>query len=515
MGLRAPRGLAATAVFGLLLCLAAAAGSWALMPESAVHAASRGEKTLPVEIVVHLDGRALSIDTTQSLTAQAEGISRAHLREPLTLVAADGRRLTRSRRSWGGRMDARELTRLLLAAKDPSSLMRRVHARRSPGTALRVPLPFSFDATVAGAELATLKDELDRRPVDARMDVETHAPRPHEDGLTVDVWGSVEAIEAAIAGGAGEVALVAAVTRARRTADELEGVSMNSVLGTFDTHYDASYRSENRSFNLKVAADKINGMVVLPGETFDFNGIVGERSEANGFRVAPVIAAGQVVDGVGGGTCQVSGTLHGAVFFAGLAVTDRQPHSRPSGYIKLGLDAMVSYPNMNFQFANNREFPVVVGFTVTGGIARATLWGASHDLQVTFVRRVDETTPFPERDVDDAELPRGVRVLSQRGVPGFELTRWRIIRDVNTRQAVRERLEDAYPPTTQIWRVGTGGTAPADYTPPAGDRHLEYTADEYLSLTNGAGLEEPIEVRRAGRTGSYGWTVRAGYPASE
>jgi hypothetical protein len=177
--------------------------------------------------------------------------------------------------------------------------------------------------------------------------------------------------------------------------------------------------------------------------------------------------------------------------------------------------AFVFQPNINFQFDNDREFPIVVGFTVSGGVARATLWGAEHNDQVTFVRRVDETATFPEREIQDSELPRGVRVLSQRGVPGFALTRWRIIRDIHTRQAVRERFEDEYPPTTQIWRVGTGGAAPTGYTAPAGDQHAEYTADEYLSLTVGAGVEDAIIVRRAGRTGAYGWIERAGYPGIE
>jgi vancomycin resistance protein YoaR len=312
--------------------------------------------------------------------------------------------------------------------------------------------------------------------------------------------------------GRDEVGLVVQMRRARRTMSDLDGVSMAAKLASFETRYDASFRAEDRSFNLAVAAEKIDGMVVLPGERFDFNAVVGERSEANGFRVAPVIAAGEVVDGVGGGTCQISGTLHAAVFFAGLPIVERHPHSRPSSYIKLGLDAAVSYPNLNFTFDNDRDHPIVVGFTVGGGIARATLWGAENDLQVTFVRRVDETVAFQEREVEDPELPRGVRVLSQRGVPGFELTRWRIVRDVARRQAVRERLEDEYPPTTQIWRVGTGGSRPDGYTPPPGDAHLEYVADEYLSLTDGAGLEAPIEVRRPGRTGNYGWTVAAGYP---
>lgn len=103
-------------------------------------------------------------------------------------------------------------------------------------------------------------------------------------------------------------------------------------------------------------------------------------------------------------------------------------------------------------------------------------------------------------------------MLRQRGVPGFRVTRWRIVRDVARNQAVRTRSEDVYPPTTQIWRVGTGGQAPEGYVPPEGDTHGEYTADEYLSVIQGVGVEGTQIVRRAGRSGMPGWTERMGYP---
>jgi hypothetical protein len=256
----------------------------------------------------------------------------------------------------------------------------------------------------------------------------------------------------------------------------------------------------------------VDGLVVMPGETFDFNEAVGERSEANGFRPAPVIAGGELVDGVGGGTCQVAGTLHAAVFFAGLPIVERSPHSRPSTYIFMGLDAVVSYPQLNLRFTNDLSTPIVIGMTVEGGVARAEIRGAEMHRMVSFVRRVDEITPYDERDVDDPSLPRGVRVLKQRGVPGFEITRWRIVRDVQTNQAVRTHSEDVYPPTTQIWRVGTGGPAPAGYVVPEGDTHMEYTADEYLSVIQGAGVDGTQVIRRAGRSGTYGWTARLGFP---
>jgi vancomycin resistance protein YoaR len=477
-------------------------------PESIVRAGTLPAKAGPTEVTVE----GAPIDLAGDLRAQARELGRAWMHERLALLGPDGRRIVHGRAWWGGSVDADELVRLLMAAKDSGSLMRRVHAEVGEGAALDLPLPVSFDASRALAVVTTMKDDLDRRPRDARLDTATHEVRPHEDGLRVDVWRTAEAIERALREKRAEARVVAEVLRAHRSEADLAGVSMDAVLGTFDTHYDASYESEDRTFNLRVAASKIDGLVLLPGEELDFNEVVGERNEANGFRVAKVIAAGELVDGIGGGTCQISGTLHAAVFFAGLPVLERRPHSRPSSYIKLGLDAAVSYPSLNFRFRNDRDFPIVIGFSVDGGIARATLYGRETHTQVTFVRRIDEVIPFEERTVDDPELPRGVRVLAQRGIPGFELTRYRIVRDVRTNQAVRERLEDEYPPTTQLYRVGTGGAAPEGFTPPAGDTHLEYVADEFLELTMGAGVEGALETRRAGRTGAYGWMARMGLP---
>ena len=74
-----------------------------------------------------------------------------------------------------------------------------------------------------------------------------------------------------------------------------------------------------------------------------------------------------IVDGLAGGTCQISGTLHGAAFFAGLEVVERSPHSRPSWYIKLGLDATVVYPTTDLKLRNPYDFPVDVHAIIDKG----------------------------------------------------------------------------------------------------------------------------------------------------
>jgi hypothetical protein len=295
------------------------------------------------------------------------------------------------------------------------------------------------------------------------------------------------------------------------------------VLGEFETHYDRSEKARDRTYNLRLAASKLDGHVLLPGETFEFNEAVGPRDEANGYKVATVIAEGELVDGIGGGTCQISGTLHGAVFFSGLEIVYRTPHTRPSAYIKMGLDATVVYPTIDFKFRNPFDFPVVLHETVKNGIVRAEVLGPAKSRTVTLIRRITAVQPYEELERPDDRLPRGTRALAQRGVPGFTVSRYRIVR--MGPHAVREHWVDKYPPTSQIVRVGTGDAKQSDVEIKE-DSHPEYTADELLVLTQGEGLGESatrdaasgrelLEWREPGKTGEPGWTKAAKMPQWE
>ncbi|MGE5786778.1 MAG: VanW family protein, partial [Myxococcales bacterium] len=351
------------------------------------------------------------------------------------------------------------------------------------------------------------------------------------------------AIEQAGVRGAQQVEAVVVPLRPRRDASELTNVRFSHVLGYFETRYDRSDKARERTYNLRLAASKLDGHVLLPGETFDFNDVVGPRDETNGYRTATVIAEGELVDGIGGGTCQISGTLHGAAFFAGLDILERVPHTRPSSYIKMGLDATVVYPTINFRFKNGFDFPVVLHETVKDGVVRAEILGPERKHTVTLIRRITEALPYEQLEREDDRLPRGVRVLSQRGMAGFTVTRYRIVRE--QQHAIRERWLDKYPPTPQIIRVGTG-EMPKDSVEATDDPHPEYLADELLVMTQtsdvselgeqapldneeavATGVAKPLngrtderssntfESRQAGWTGVAGWTKEQKMPQWE
>jgi vancomycin resistance protein YoaR len=418
----------------------------------------------------------------------------------------------------GAEIDKARLASLVRQAKDRTSVLVRGFRAAGAQGALALPVPLSLNLERASVALRRLKDELDRVPADARMDLEARKLVPEVLGRLLDIDATLAGIETALARGEREAKLAFVERRPRRVAAELGNVHFDEVLGYFETSYDRSERVQARSYNLRLAASKLDGTVLLPGEVFDFNDVVGPRDEANGYKVATVIAEGELVDGIGGGTCQISGTLHGAAFFAGLSIVERYPHTRPSSYIKMGLDATVVYPTINFRVKNTFPFPVVLHQTVKNGVVRAEILGPKRTHTVTLIRRIDSAIPYEEVERPDKTLPNGVRLLGQRGVAGFKLRRYRIVRE--GAHAVRERWDDTYPPTAQIVRVGTGDM-PKDKVKAEDDRHPEYLADELLVVTQGADDEDGgtgsvmRESREAGKFGEKGWTEAAGMPLWE
>ena len=463
---------------------------------------------------VALLGRPLTLD--DQAAGRALDAVRRHVTGALTLVFSEDEQRKVTFGELGVEIDKVRLSRLVRDTRDPTSPLRRAW-RAGGGTArIDLPVPLVLNADRALPVLLALKDELDRLPVDARLDLAKRALVPERYGRLLDIDATARSIERALQKGERSAAVVFEMRKPRRVASELGDVKFDQVIGWFETRYSRAKRHEARTYNLRLAASKLDGYVLLPGEVFDFNGAVGPRDEATGYKVAPVIAEGELVDGIGGGTCQISGTLHGATFFAGLEVVERYPHTRPSSYIKMGLDATVVYPTINFRVRNPFPHPVVLHQTVSGGVVRAEVLGPTLAKTVTLIRRIDEAIPFEEIERPDSKLPDSVRVLAQRGVPGFKLHRYRIVRD--GAHAVRDKWTDVYPPTQQIIRVGTADV-PKDSVRAADDPHPEYVADELLVATQGAGVPsekegEPgmRETRDPGRFGRRGWTEKAGMP---
>jgi vancomycin resistance protein YoaR len=164
------------------------------------------------------------------------------------------------------------------------------------------------------------------------------------------------------------------VAKATRTKEILS--TINTQISTFNTTY--GFRSSaQRATNIQLATKSLDGLVVMPGDTFSFNGAVGERTVAKGYQSAPVDVGTQVAMGLGGGICQVSTTLYNSVLLAGIKPTVRIHHSIPSVYVTRGLDATVSWDNLDYQFKNTLAYPIYIEGSSANGIETFNIYSNS------------------------------------------------------------------------------------------------------------------------------------------
>lgn len=192
-----------------------------------------------------------------------------------------------------------------------------------------------------------------RPPENARIDKESGKVLPGRTGILVDIDSTVKQVIRAPA--KTSLSMVRVGVRPEVEADIL--VQITRPLGSYTTWITGS---AGRASNIRLAGRQIHNTLLLPGEVFSFNQVVGPRTAARGYMSAPVIVGEALVPGVGGGICQVSSTLYNAVLRAKLRVVERHGHSLPVRYVPPGRDATVNWPDLDVKFRNSRRTPILI-----------------------------------------------------------------------------------------------------------------------------------------------------------
>jgi vancomycin resistance protein YoaR len=415
---------------------------------------------------LRVDGAVIPPGVAPEAFVAARAEARLHRRVRLTVQGEDASAV-------GTGFDAPDHTVSLAelgVSVDVARVVRRVASERTAGNwfelaerskraargEIDIPLEPHVDGAIARPIIARIKEWIDRSPVSARLDLDHHQVVGERDGLYVDADGALGAI-ARIAEESGVgVGTVVIPTRSfppHMSRAFVEKVDVSVVMAEYSTGFSRAGEQARRGKNIDVAASKIDGLVIAPGELVSFNAVVGERSEDNGFQRSWEIFKGEMVEGIGGGTCQVASTLYAAVFFGGLDVTERLPHSRPSAYIPLGLDATVVYPTVDLKVRNPYDFPVVVHAKVVGNQLTMQLLGAKKPAKVSFARELVAAYAYPRKVSFDSKLRYSQRVvLKQHGIRGYKIKRTRtLIFNDGTRK--KEENIDLYPATAEIYEV--------------------------------------------------------------
>ena len=242
------------------------------------------------------------------------------------------------------------------------------------------------------------------------------------------------------------------------TLNDLGKEAFPQILGTFSTTYNTS--NQNRITNLKLASEKIDGTIILPGETFSYNKVVGERTIAKGYKEAAVYAGGKVVDGIGGGICQLSSTLYNSVLYANLEITSRSNHRFLTSYVTAGRDATVSWGTIDFCFKNTRSYPIKITSEVKNGVVTTSIYGIKEEkeYEVVIESKVTEVIPYSTKYVKDSTLKEDEEEIVQYGANGAKSETYKIVK-YNGIVVSREQISsDIYSPLERIVKRGKSKT---------------------------------------------------------
>lgn len=334
---------------------------------------------------------------------------------------------------------------------------------------------FSYDDITIEPEVAEAKaldmdavyQDVHKEVADAKLESidEKNKVTPHVVGVDFDLAAAKEALAKTPDK---EVRIPLKLTQPKVTTQMVQATLFQDTLSQQTTYF--SPKKVNRVSNVKLAAKYINGTILNPGEVFSFNKTVGPRTAARGFKEAQIFASGEIVDGLGGGICQVSSTLYMASMKADLKTVSRRNHSFYVDYAPKAQDATVVYGSIDFQFENDSPYPIKILAYAENNFVRVTIKGTKTEQKSVKIKTSTlSTTPYQTKTIVDNSLKPGERVVKQKGQEGLVMEAYRYVYDANG-NLLSKSFENRtkYVPLTEIVHVGPSGAAAAE-TPASGN----------------------------------------------
>lgn len=316
---------------------------------------------------------------------------------------------------------------------------------------------------------------------------------PEATGYVVDVEQTCRILREALGQGLEENIQVTAVLKESEpavTAADLE--TIQDVLGTFTTDFSSSGAA--RSTNLTVGAAKINGHVLMPGETLSGYECLHPFTEDNGYRAAASYENGQVVDSIGGGVCQISTTLYNASLLAELEITQRQNHSMTVAYVKPSQDAAIAGTYKDIKVTNPYDTPIYIEGYTSGKTITFTIYGQETRPENRTIRFESETlqtiSPGAPKEVVNNSLPPGTRQQVQSAHTGLKSRLWKIVSVDGVEQERTIVSSDTYNASPAIVQVGPPLPAVPE-TPAVPQTESPAVSEETAGQTESAAAEIP------------------------
>lgn len=349
------------------------------------------------------------------------------------------------------------ITEALNAGKQGSIIKRWQDRKQIEKAGCSLQPVFEYDQEKLVQRLKDLTREITVEPVEASFKIsagEKVTVVPSQDGIDLDLEKLKKGITDVLYKKKPEVTLSLVPVSPTRTTAALESMHVDGLLGGYTTHFDAGKVS--RTYNISVAARAFDELLVMPGQVVSFNEVVGPRSSEAGYKTAPVIVNDELVDGLGGGVCQVSTTLYNSVLLANLDIEERYNHSLPVSYVPIGRDATVVYDALDFKFGNNTgDYLYIKSYVYDGQITINIYGNTAYKKDVRIDSVVTDEIDFSVIYETDPNLPKDTQVVKKEGANGFLAYTERVVF-----QNGKEEKRDAffysdYNPMNKVIAVGS------------------------------------------------------------
>lgn len=286
-------------------------------------------------------------------------------------------------------------------------------------------LDYNFDNNKIDSFVNSLANEINRSPMNAKIQNVDGSVNISEEsyGYKLDTETlKAELIDALSDIKNKEVFIEAKLYTIKPTITKEELKTIDTKVASFTSNY--STNSEGRATNIKIATEGLNGQVIMPGEEFSFNGIIGETTAEKGYKPATVIIENELKEEVGGGICQVSTTLYNSIMKLNIRSTERRNHTLTVAYVPVGTDAAVSYGYMDYKFKNTLKYPIYIEGIANEGVLTFNIYSNSKAIQANtsyrLISDIIEVMQPKVETIEDDTLAVGEKKELQAGLTGYK-----------------------------------------------------------------------------------------------
>ncbi len=278
---------------------------------------------------------------------------------------------------------------------------------------------------------------------DARIVIENDAPKvlPSVDGVGVDPAAAADVVAAALTAPDRAARLSTTTSTPSLTTAAAQALGVKELVASFDSRFPYN---PSRTANLVTASNTINGTLLTPGATFSLNGILGERTEAKGYREGYVIEGGRLVKGVGGGISQVSTVVYNLAWFSGATLVEHTPHTFYISRYPEGREATVYWPSVDNTFTNSTPHAMLIQMWVADSQVHGRVWSTKvYDVEAV---KGPRTNVKPGKTITDN---KATCVPQPDMVPGFDVTVTRVVKQGGA-EVRRESYSTHYQPEDRV-----------------------------------------------------------------